>query len=319
MKVFPYKKSCVKQAFYILAVSVFLSSCATIVNQPYKYVTVHTTEPSSIIFEHDTINTTDNKAHLKVKRKNEALSFVTTTDSLTKSVRIKPESSIMYWANIICPYNFGLGMLVDRKNPKRYSYPDKIYINPTDTKENYSIYGQANNKGELYLHLSLQPFINSILMKPKNEGTKVKKWLGGITAGLDYYHSKSQFFHLGYSDISGGLSFGDDQTESVSSKYISFSNNHKIGQFAIGYGLSFVKNTWEEYLLSPWLFFLPVKINEKNHYALGLMFPGYYQMGENFYLGIVYRPTFYRPNMTNRFVYEHLISIDLALKIRLKK
>ena len=305
-----------KQIFYTLIASIFLTSCATIVNQPYKYVTVHTTKPSNIIFKHDTINAIDNKVHLKVERKNESLSIVTTTDSLVKSIRIEPKSSIMYWSNIC--FNYGIGMLVDMNNPKRYSYPNKIYINSADTSGNYSIYGQANNKGELYLHLSL-PLINSSLIMPENEEAKVKMGIGGITIGLDYYHSKKQYIHLGFSGLSGGSSLKNSELETLSSNYLAVSNNHKIGRFAIGYGLSFAKNTWEKYSISPWFFFVPIKIFEKSHYTLGIMFPSYFQLGEYFNIGVVYRPTFYRPNMANKFVYEHLISIDFALKIRLKK
>jgi hypothetical protein len=305
-----------KIIFTFWIVSVLMTSCATIVNRPYKYVTVHTTEPGKIIYGQDTINTIDNKVQLKVERNDKPLSIVATTDSLTKSINIESEYSIMYWANIC--FNCGIGMLIDMKSPKRYSYPDRIYINPADAKEDYSIYGQANNKGELYLHLSL-PLINSLLMMPGNEGTKVKAGIGGVTAGLDYYHSKKQFIHADISGLSGGFTLKDSKLESMTSDYISFSNNHKIGRFAIGYGFSFAKNTWNEYYLSSWLLFVPAKISEKSHYALGLIFPGYFQLGEYFNIGIVYRPTFYRPDMPGKFVYEHLISIDLALKIRLKK
>lgn len=43
------------------------------------------------------------------------------------------------------------------------------------------------------------------------------------------------------------------------------------------------------------------------------------QRSEDFNIGIVYRPTFYRPDLINKFKYEHLISIDFAWKIRLMK
>ena len=302
-----------KQTLYTLIVSIFLTSCATIINQPYKCVTVHTTEPSCIIFEHDTINTVENKAYLKVKRKNESFSIVATTDSLTKAIRIEPKNSIMYWSNIC--FNYGIGMLVDMKSPKRYSYPDKVYINSTDVRGNYSTYGEANNKGELYLHLSL-PLINSFRMILENDEAKVRTGVGGITLGLDYYHSKKQFIHLGISGLSGGFSLKNSKLESFTSDYISLSNNHKIGRFAIGYGLSGAKNTYSDY---NWFLLIPIKDTEKSHYAFGLIFPNYFQLGDFFNAGIVFRPTFYRPNMTDKFVYEHLISIDFALKIRVKK
>ena len=192
-----------KQTFYILIVSIFLTSCATTVNQPYKYVSVQTTAPSSIIFKHDTISTVGNKAHLKVERKNESFSIVATTDSLTKSIKIEPRSSIMYWSNIC--FNYGIGMLIDVKNPKRYSYPDKIYINSADSTDGYSMYGKADNKGELYLHLSL-PLVNPFRMTLGNGETKTGTGVLGAAFGLDYYHSKNQFIHLGISGLFGSFS-----------------------------------------------------------------------------------------------------------------
>ena len=265
---------------------------------------------------------------MKVERKNESFSIIATTDSLTKSIKIEPRSSIMYWSNIC--FNYGIGMLVDMKNPKRYSYPDKIYINSADSREDYSTYGKANNKGELYLHLSL-PLVNPFRMTLENGETKAKIGVLGITLGLDYYHSKNQFIHLGISGLSGGFSFknsklepsediffSDNTLESLASEYISLSNNHKIGRFAIGYGLSCAKNTWTDSRLG-WFFVPIIDSIKKSHYAFGFIFPNYFQLSEYFNIGVVYRPTFYRPNMTDKLVYEHLISLDFALKVRVKK
>jgi hypothetical protein len=304
-----------------------MTSCATIFNRPHKYVTIHTAEPSKIIHEQDTIETIDNKAHLKVQRKDDFLPVIVIADSLEKSILIEPRNSLMWWANL---YNYGIGMLVDMKNPKRWTYPDKVWIAPNE-KFGYSKFGQANNKGELYLHLSL-PTINRFRMVVENEGTKSKTGVLGITIGLDYYHSKNQFVHLGFSGLFGGSSRHRNpatensrqniERESMISEYFSLSNNHKFGQFSVGYGLSFAENTWQYHRYRhSWLFGLPIteERRKKSYRTLGLVFPTYFQFGEYFNLGVVYRPTFFRANATNKFAYEHLISLDFAWKIRVKK
>ena len=310
-----------------------MSSCATIFNQPHKWVTVHTTEPSQFIYRQDTISTIDNKAHLKAERKFEDLSIVATTDSLTTTIKVGSSNSAIYWINI--PFNYGLGMLVDRNNPKRYTYPGKIFINSADAEGRYSIFGKANNKDELYLHLSL-PFFNPFRMMPENEGAKIDIGFIGINFGLDYYHSGNQFINLGFSSVAGGtkrtvipnpnppiLHIKTVEREFMSTNYFSLSNNHKIGRFSIGYGLSFARNIWE-YQKVNWIwFFIPwpniLDSVQKNHNTFGLIFPAYYQIGEYFNFGVVYRPTFYRPSMPDKFAYEHLISVDFAWKIRLKR
>ena len=299
-----------KSTLYILTVSILMTSCASILNCPYKYITIHTTEPSEIIFEKDTIITIDNKVHLRVARKNEPISFVVTTDSLKNAIEIKPKNSDMFWANIYPGY--GIGMLVDRKNPKRYTYPGNIWL--IDTRGNYSRFGQANSKKEVYLHLSL-PSYNIFRIKPENEETRVGIGLG-ISVGLDFFHSKKQFIHLGVSRNTGFAFHLFGSYENFDSDHIFLSNNHKIRQFSIGYGVSYTNNTWE-YNLKPW--FAPEIHKKTNHKAFGLIFPTYFQLGEYFNLGIVYRPTFYRPNAIDKFAYDHLISIDCSWKIRIKK
>jgi len=236
----------------------------------------------------------------------------------------------MYWANIYP--SLGLGMLVDRNNPKRYTYPGRIFIN----EGRYSLFGKANNKGELYLHFSLST-INPFRMVPDNEGTKVRTGFGGITFGLDYYHSKNQFISFNYSIVAGGSKrtripnppspyiLRIRENEIMNTDYFSLSNNHKIRRFAIGYGISYAKNNWK-YNKTGWAIphiLLPIPLPftidevEKKHNAFGIIFPNYFQLGEYAHIGLIYRPTFYRPTLPDKFVYEHLISIDFAWKIRL--
>ncbi len=296
-----------KQALYILLISVLMTSCASIIY---------------IVVNNDTIKTINNKANLTVKRKKEELRITAYTDSLSKNLRIKPKNSSAYWDNILL---YGIGMLIDMNNPKRYSYPQKIYINSADTINRYFRYGQVNNKGELYLHLSL-PHINSFSLVPENEPRKTNIGCWGLTIGLDYYHAKNQFVNLGISgvsdffvpfpaavDISG-------EYELMYSSYISLSNNHKFKRFSLGYGIAYGKNIWDLRYYNQFNPPPPTRDPiKKSSNALGLIFPTYFQLGERFNMGIVYRPTFYRPDTTNKFKYEHLISIDFAWKIRLKR
>lgn len=306
----------IKRKLYILIISILMTSCATLMNRPYKYVTVLTTEPCKIICKQDTIYTVKNKAHLKLERNNESVSIVAITDSFTKSIDIESKNSFMYWSNIY--FNYGIGMIIDGNNPKRYSYPQKIYINSADAVNKYDRHGKANNKGELYLHASL-PFINSFRMMHENEGSKVSTGFWGFTIGLDFYHSKNQFINFG---LSGTLNYSPFlpfimHEESMISEYISLSNNHKIKRLSIGYGLSFAVNTFGKH--KTWGIIPVSTTTTKKYNVFGLIFPTYFQIGEKLNLGIVYRPTFYRLNMIDKFVYEHLISVDLALKMRLKK
>lgn len=298
-----------------------MTSCATVMNDSYVNIKLHTTEASTITYKQDTITTVNNKAQWRVERKNTSLKVIASTDSLTKAIEVKPKNSFMYWANIFC--NYGIGMFADRNNPKRYTYPLDIYINSTDTASTYDSYGEVDNKGEIHLHLSL-PHINSFHLRPEGEGPKVNTGFWGLSVAVDYYHSSKAYISLGASsasdffvpvpaavDISG-------EYELMSSRHVSLSNNHRVRRFTFGYGLCYARNTWDfkyyDRFEPPPPTRDPVK---KSHNAMGLILSSYFQTGEHFHIGVVYRPTFYRSSVRRDICYEHLVSVDFAWKIRL--
>ena len=293
-------------------------------NQDWTTSTIYTTEPTKIVFHNDTIKTSKNKAKLTIERKNAPIEIIAITDSLKKKVTINRITSSVYWLNI--PYNLGIGMLIEKNNPKRFTYPLRIYLNSSDTINRHFSYEQGNNKGQLLLHLSL-PYINTFQLTPVNENTKYNTGYNGISIGLDYFHSRNQYVNISASGVmdffapflGGAVDIDEGEYELMSSAYLSLSNNHKIKRFSLGYGLSYVENTWDfrnygrDKTISTRE---PVK---KTNNALGFIFSSYFQATPHFYIGVIYRPTFLRLNIAPTFKYEHLISIDFAWKIRLKK
>lgn len=198
----------------------------------------------------------------------------------------------------------------------------KNNLNPKDTIHNY-VNGQDKGKGQFLLHLSL-PYINNIHLTPENETTKNNTGFMGYSAGLDYFHNTSQYLNISFSQIQDfflPIAFVDrsDKYELMSSSYISLSNNHKINRFSIGYGLSFAQNSWDLRNHS-WdensSTREPIK---KTNNAFGLVSSTYFQITQHFYLGIIYRPTFYRLSTETKLKYEHSISIDFTWKIPLNK
>lgn len=260
---------------------------------------------------------------LWVKRKNETISIVAITDSVVKEIEVAPGNSLAYWSNIL--YTFGIGMLIDKNNPKRYTYPKRIYVNSADTLNRYFRYSQENHRGEWRLHFSL-PYAIRMSMTPENEQTQSNTSFFGLSLGLDYYHTRNQFIHAGVTVASGFLwpvpgPFDLSGTfEFTRSKYISLSNNYRIKRFTLGYGFSYAKNTFEVRYYKR--FDPPPPTREpvkKSHHSIGLVFPAYYQTGPHSRIGIVYRPSFFRPDIPDKWMYEHFISLDFVWKIRLVK
>jgi len=282
---------------------------------------IRTTKPSLIIHNGDTITTIKNRAILTLDRNKDPVSIISISDSIQNRTIINSKNSIGYYFNL---FNLGIGMMIEKNKPKRYDYPWKIRINSSDTSTTYYRSDGGPKKGSLFLHLSL-PHINSFYFSPDKEKAKSNTGFWGLSIGFDYFHTNNQFFNLSASavsdffvpipaaiDISG-------EFELMTSTYLSLTNNHKVNHFSFGYGISFVKNTWDlsyiERFDPPPPTREPIK---KSHYAFGGCFSSYYQLGRRFNLGLIFRPTFLRINTQNNLKYEHLISFDITWKIRLK-
>lgn len=301
-------------------------SCATIFNSRTKNIDIVTTTPAKVILNNDTFSTVHNQISIKVLRRREPLKIKIVNDSVSKTILINAKNSFAYWLNAYPTPIFWTGFLIDKKNPKRYSFPGRIYINMSDSSNKYLLFDPRNRKGQLYLNLSF-PWVNNFYLKPDNENAKLNSGFFGVGIGLDYYHDSQQFLNLSASSVMNfvipfpapvdfkGLN------ELMSSSYVGISNNHKVRNFFFGYGLSYAGNTWNlRYFGSqPDTLSIDNQPRKKSSNAIGFIFPIYYQLGQNFNIGIIYRPTIFRFSISTKFAYEHLISIDFEWKIRLRK
>lgn len=299
------------------------SSCATFLNGPSQTITLHINSTARIIHNQDTLSTQANKALLNVPRKRDSIQFQLITETGSKTISIPSKKSFAFWSNIFC--NYGIGMLVDRKSPKRFAYPKDVCLTTDDIQFKRFSCPPSDGKGRINLQVSL-PHLNSFYLQPALEDPITSTGFGGITLGLDYYHSKKQFINFSISGVTDFLFFipvpveQSGEYEVITSHYFSITNNHRIERFTVGYGLSLSKNIWD--LRYANAFDPPPPTRDpvkRSSTALGLIIPTYFQLRKNFYLGLTYRPSFYRPDLDSKFRYEHLISIGFGWRIRLKK
>lgn len=315
-----------KKSALLLIVIFVLSSCATVLNHSKKTIYITTTTPAKVVVNKDTLRTFQDKIHVEVQRHSADLKITVFNDSVSKKLSIKPINSFAFWLNSYPIPLFWTGFLIDKKNQKRYTYPTRMYFDMKDTINTYLLYDPRSKKGEIDLRISF-PHINNFLLKPDNESnSKFNTGFWGLSVGLDYYHSAKQFINLsatGVMDFFLPVPAAVDMSgyyEIMNSAYISVSNNHKNKNFTLGYGLSYSRNRWM-LNYSEWgdpepLTREPV---EKFNNAIGFVFPVYYMPTEHFFIGLVYRPTFFRLSTENPFQYEHLISFDFGWKIKLRK
>jgi hypothetical protein len=318
-------QGCKMFKFYsILFLAILLSSCATILNNPRNDVSIFTDSPATVEQNGEKIPTNSNEVNIYPKRQQKDLRLIVSNDSISKTITIPSRYSAAYYLNIIT--NYGIGMLFESDSDISYTYPGEIFINTSDTNDYYQTFNPWSKKGNLYLHLSF-PYINSFILKPNGEpDAKINTGFMGVSAGLDYFHSDYQFLGINFSAVTDfiiPLPAPIDpagEYEAMASLYFSLTNNHAIKHFKIGYGISLSKNIWNLSIHPTYEdeFEEPFTTREPKYtatYALGFAFPFYYQITENFFVGLIYRPSFFRFTEENRFEYEHQVSFDFGWKI----
>ena len=207
------------------------------------------------------------------------------------------------------------------------SPPDFLYTKRKPEK--LEIY----DKGTWDLRLSM-PYINHFMLKPNGERAISNTGFLGAAIGFDYYHKNTQYLSVVVGAVMDYIipvpmgidyDYGEEivEHESCFSTFISLTNNHRCSFFSLGYGLSYSHNFWLHtynggYDTNGNYVNIPPPDKKYTNNTLGLMFTSYWLTKRSFSLGVIYRPSFIRLNMSPTFKYEHLVSIDLAWRIRLK-
>ena len=112
-------------SFICFIAVLFFSSCASIINGPNTRVQINADTPLKVAVLNDTTEIVES-AIITPRRSPQNLSLKVITPDTSFVSNIRPISSLAYYFNITAVY--GLGFLVDRANPKRYTYPIQLWI-----------------------------------------------------------------------------------------------------------------------------------------------------------------------------------------------
>ena len=298
---------------------VFLGSCASILNSPVQNVHIatgekirHITVDNCITVDSSQMGADAPKSYL-VQRSNKDLVIHLQLDSGSKTVLFRPRSSFAYWFNIYA--NYGIGMLVDRDNLKRYCYSSRNWLTIKDTMV-YRRRFAPLPKGTMRLSVGL-PLVNVFQLKSQNR-IYTSGGLFGLEAGLDYFYKTDGYISLSAgaaTDAGLGERFGKGYYERGRSLYASIKNNHVIGSFDLGYGVSFSGLEWKR---------LPygdtIHLHESvKSTGLGLSLSGQYRFGNYFRMGVLYQPNIFSTNLTPAFNYQHYMAVNLLWKLPLNR
>ena len=122
-----------KKLSLFLFIIILCNSCASILNGERTFINISSDKKSEIIFKDDTISISKKLTKINPIRSKKTLKITVLKDSLSNIFYLKQKTSTLFWANIL--NNYGLGMLVDLTNDKRFTYKHNLHF-VTDTIAN---------------------------------------------------------------------------------------------------------------------------------------------------------------------------------------
>ena len=304
-----------KLFFYVLPL--VFSSCATLLNGPAQNVHIATSPAIRQVTVDKCIATDSSLAKgygfntYVAARSNQNMVVHLQLDSGTKTILLRPRNSFAFWYNIYG--NYGIGMLVDKDNPKRYCYPAWNYFSIKDSAVCRSRFAPIR-KGQVRLSLAL-PFAN-IFCLTSTEGQYYSGGVFGLEAGADYFYKTDRYISLAAgaaTDRGLGEYFGKGYLNRGAVLYTSIRNNYVVGSFDLGYGISFSGLRWA---VVPYGDTVDVH-KAVNNTGLGLSLSAQYRFGNYFRMGVLYQPNLVTTNFSPAINYQHYISVSLIWKLPL--
>jgi hypothetical protein len=115
-----------KKIIIFLLGIIVLNSCASIFNKDTAVIKISSDKKSQVIFKQDTLQIHKKQIKIRPKRAKEVVKLTVLKDSLQKDVYLESKISTLFWANIL--YTYGLGMIVDLTNDKRFTYKHNLHF-----------------------------------------------------------------------------------------------------------------------------------------------------------------------------------------------
>lgn len=234
-------------------------------------------------------------------------------DSSKKTIVLHPTNSAAYWLNL--GTTAGIGMLVERKRPKRYGYPRLNYLTLEDTVVK-RYYVAPQRKGTINLGLSVA--FTTIFDVQSPAGKYRTGGIGGLEAGLEYFYRDNRYVSLyagAGTTVPIGEYFGPGYREVPHTFFASLRNNHVAGSFDLGYGVNIASLGWKKVTLGD-----TINLDQTvRNNGIGLSLSAQYRLQKYFKLGLLYQPNLVSFGGAGTGKYQHYISLNAMWKIPLRK
>ncbi|MES2767238.1 MAG: hypothetical protein V4642_15285 [Bacteroidota bacterium] len=301
--------------FSIILLSGLLSSCATILNRESHDVKITFSENIKNIDVGD-VHQTEKQQIYQIRRSADALVLKATWDTNVTVVEIQPKSSMAYWLNI--PFGTGIGLILEKNNPKRWEYPRQIHLELKDDNTieilRYKPFTQGTLNGNISFAILNHYYLQAFESKQKEGGAL------GLGLGLEYYYQDKSYVSAGFGatlDAGLGESFGGPR-ERTNALFVNALNNHVLGYYEVGYGLHFSRLQWNRDYIGEVMPGDDATERFVNTFGVGPSFS--LQLRRNDYgrFGIIYQPNVLNLNGNPKFDYQHLISFTASFNTNFK-
>jgi len=334
-----------KSRLILLLLSLLMSSCATFFGGKTYQMKVCAVQPNSSLTVYD--STYQLPAKIKVKRSIADLPITLKTDSVQKDFILKASPSRMtILANLPYMYLMPVAYTVDHYTQKRYYYGDNLVLDANDSETvlnkgffpafSHKLYDYLQTpypgkKGQVNLVLG-SPFQNNLYMD-NAYGAKDYNFFGGAKVGFEYFYADNRYWSLsaGYvrgvvfkGSIDGGDGSDPEAYTDPHSLSFEFKNNYAHKRLTFGYGLNYSINSLlygrENLERRPKGNTSDIIKTNFYSYTAGLAVSTHFRCWRKMYFGMNYRPNLLLLEHDNaKFHYEHLISLELLFKLRIKK
>lgn len=313
-------------AFYCL----IFCSCATITTKKNydTYLCSNETHAEAIIND----SSYRMPALVKLKRSNRELNIQLITKDSVENFIVKPSPTKRFlYANALWLDFAPFAYLIDFTNKKRFTYGETIFLNTADSsrvirpplsKGYYDFFNKEfpNYHNKINFTVSV-PWVNAFLLSPAGMNKKRSVGFLGVSEGFEWFYTSSKFFafkaFLAFdypSPIPVPIEY-IESSELMNSFCLSLTDNIQLKRFIIGYGPTFVSNTWK---LRKYPFRNKDDEIKKTNNSFGFSFNSYMQLQKNLFMGINYNNALLNIYPKNKLFYEHQISLDFIAKISLK-
>ncbi len=184
----------------------------------------------------------------------------------------------------------------------------------------------AENADKEYALLSIGcfiPYINHFYVQPEHESKKPGAGFLGIAAQVEYKYAYNRFLSL---SVTSAIDFMAPVPapvtylgghEFLSSQSIVLQHQHVVNDHCFGYGIQFSRYTWHYQNYKDYGTITVEKFPNKSTEStnLGVAMSYRYMLNDNFYIGALYLPTFFRFKSKDLLQYQHTLSITCGFRV----